>query len=179
MISNISPETKTTISQASDLTLVDYFVLVGHDNNALLQAVILMFLKSKDRILFYEDSIWLICSNTVIFLRCNARFIQASHDVLQTYPASCVFSKSEYVHFKCLYSLQIEPVGLNNSDAAEALYIPPLERSYVASILHHFPKRRSAYPFPSEIISVQALIFSNNKHLQEKRFSLIRLNLDK
>uniref|UniRef100_A0A158Q7I2 UDENN domain-containing protein n=1 Tax=Elaeophora elaphi TaxID=1147741 RepID=A0A158Q7I2_9BILA len=94
MTSNITPEqtatrTTTAVTQApsaSDLTLVDYFVLVGYDNNALLQA--------------------------------------------------------------------IEPGGTNNSDATEILYIPPLERSYVASVLHHFPERRSAYSFPSEIVSL-------------------------
>ncbi|EJW77581.1 hypothetical protein WUBG_11514, partial [Wuchereria bancrofti] len=89
MTSNVSPETTiSTIqpSSANDLTLVDYFVLVGHDNNALLQA--------------------------------------------------------------------IEPGGTNNLDAAELLYIPPLERSYVASVLYHFPERRSAYSFPSEIVSL-------------------------
>uniref|UniRef100_A0A1I7VQJ4 DENN domain-containing protein 5A, variant n=1 Tax=Loa loa TaxID=7209 RepID=A0A1I7VQJ4_LOALO len=88
MTSNVSPEATATIAQASsasDLTLVDYFVLVGHDNNAL---------------------------------------------------------------------LQIEPSGTNNSDATELLYVPPLERSYVASVLHHFPERRSAYSFPSEIVSL-------------------------
>ncbi|EJD76428.1 DENN domain-containing protein 5A, variant [Loa loa] len=92
MTSNVSPEATATIAQASsasDLTLVDYFVLVGHDNNALLQAVI-----------------------------------------------------------------SIEPSGTNNSDATELLYVPPLERSYVASVLHHFPERRSAYSFPSEIVSL-------------------------
>ncbi|VDO42709.1 unnamed protein product [Onchocerca flexuosa] len=91
MTSKISSETttKSTIAQASstsDLTLVDYFVLVGHDDNALPQA--------------------------------------------------------------------IESGGTNNSDAMELLYIPPLERSYVASVLHHFPERRSAYSFPSEIVSL-------------------------
>uniref|UniRef100_A0A5S6PJ09 Uncharacterized protein n=3 Tax=Brugia TaxID=6278 RepID=A0A5S6PJ09_BRUMA len=88
MTSNVSPETTTSTvqpSSANDLTLVDYFVLVGHDNNAF---------------------------------------------------------------------LQIEPGGTNNLDAAELLYIPPLERSYVASVLYHFPERRSAYSFPSEIVSL-------------------------
>lgn len=52
MTTNTSPETATMAAtvvarapSASDLTLVDYFVLVGHDNNALLQAVISMFLE--------------------------------------------------------------------------------------------------------------------------------------
>uniref|UniRef100_A0A8R1TK21 DENN domain-containing protein 5A n=1 Tax=Onchocerca volvulus TaxID=6282 RepID=A0A8R1TK21_ONCVO len=94
MTSNVFSETttKATIAQASstsDLTLVDYFVLVGHDDNALPQAVI-----------------------------------------------------------------SIESGGANNSDAMELLYIPPLERSYVASVLHHFPERRNAYSFPSEIVSL-------------------------
>ncbi|CAG9535634.1 unnamed protein product [Cercopithifilaria johnstoni] len=92
MTSNVPSETTTTTTalaqapSASDLTLVDYFVLVGHDNSALLQA--------------------------------------------------------------------IEPGGRNDLDATELLYIPPLERSYVPSILHHFPERRSAYSFPSEIVSL-------------------------
>ncbi|KAM3719479.1 DENN domain-containing protein 5A [Dirofilaria immitis] len=94
MTSNVSPETTTSTikpqaSSTSDLTLVDYFVLVGHDNNALLQAAI-----------------------------------------------------------------SIESGMANNSSATELLYIPPLERSYVASILYHFPERRSAYSFPSEIVSL-------------------------
>uniref|UniRef100_A0A915Q166 DUF1618 domain-containing protein n=1 Tax=Setaria digitata TaxID=48799 RepID=A0A915Q166_9BILA len=100
MTSSVSPEatvaTATTAqtSSASDLTLVDYFVLVGYDNTPL---------------------------------------------------------------------LQIE-LGGTNSDPSELLYIPPLQRSYVASVLHYFPKRRSAYSFPTEIVSVYIFLLPKNIH---------------
>ncbi|VDM96342.1 unnamed protein product [Thelazia callipaeda] len=51
-------------------------------------------------------------------------------------------------------SLQMEVGSAVSFDASELLYFPPLERSYVASVLYHFPERRNAYLFPTEIVSL-------------------------